>query len=111
MKQLDLFAIRPAKRPRRLPTNGTDTSAVAAERARHRAPSIGQRIFEYLAAIADGATDEELQDSLDISGDSIRPARGRLVELGLILDSRARRPTRSGTPAIVWKVTGRPWPV
>lgn len=53
-------------------------------------------------ALAEPGTDAELEERLGMRGDSIRPARVRLLELEAIIDSGERRPTSSGRPAIVW---------
>jgi hypothetical protein len=49
-----------------------------------------------------GATDDEVQDALHLSGNSERPRRLELVERGWLVDSGVRRPSRQHGPAIVW---------
>jgi hypothetical protein len=54
-----------------------------------------------------GATDQELQRLCRLSGDTERPRRVRLVELGLVEDSGQTRRGASGRKATVWTVTQR----
>lgn len=83
--------------------NAQRTSIAAAHRVLPRTGSIRRRIYDHLIAVG-GATDEELEDALHISGNSIRPSRGSLVDDGLVIDTGTERTTRSGNPAIVWMV-------
>ena len=50
------------------------------------------------------ATDEELANITSLSGNTCRPRRVELVELGLVEDSGLRRKTASGRNAVVWRV-------
>lgn len=50
------------------------------------------------------ATDEELANLLTLSGNTCRPRRVELVELGIVEDSGNRRKTASGRNAVVWRV-------
>ncbi len=50
-----------------------------------------------------GATDEEMQHSLEMPANSQRPRRQELVKLGWITDSGSTRKTESGAEAIVWR--------
>lgn len=49
-----------------------------------------------------GATDEELQDLLQMNPNTERPRRVELVRMGLVRDSGLTRTTRSGRKATVW---------
>lgn len=92
-------------RPDNLPHNHTATSKLAAESMKPFAGPQLMRVFRFLESRSDrGATDEEQQDALSMSGNSQRPRRNRLVELGRVKDSDNMRMTRSGNPAIVWIV-------
>jgi hypothetical protein len=51
-----------------------------------------------------GMTDTELQEELNMSGDTERPRRGELLKAGLIKDSGVTRKTKRGREAIVWVV-------
>jgi hypothetical protein len=79
------------------------TSARAAERALPRSGSKRARVFEYLQSTY-GATDEEIEHALELSGNTVRPTRISLVRDGLVVDSGLVRKTVSGNDAIVWRV-------
>lgn len=49
-----------------------------------------------------GATDEEVQDALDMNGNTQRPRRWELIEDGFVKDSGDRRLTRALRSSIVW---------
>ena len=49
-----------------------------------------------------GATDEEVQDALDMNGNTQRPRRWELIEEGFVKDSGTRRSTRALRSSIVW---------
>jgi hypothetical protein len=83
--------------------NAQRTSIAAARRTLPRTGSIRKRIYDYLQQ-SGGATDEQIEDALHISGNSVRPSRGSLVEDGLVFDTGTERPTKSGNMAIVWAV-------
>jgi DNA-binding transcriptional ArsR family regulator len=96
-------AERLATADRPLPHNGTPTSRAAAEGAR---PAAGSRRLQVLEAVKargdDGATAEELERALGLSGNTIRP---RLVELraaGLVRVTTRMRPTINGYDAAVY---------
>lgn len=95
----------PGKVPPKLPHNGTLTSKIAAQSMRSSAGAQQQRVLECLQQAGDaGLTDEELQAALDLSGNSERPRRRKLVELGLVKDSGTMRKTGSNHAAVVWCV-------
>ena len=79
------------------------TSRKAADRALPKSGTHRRRIYDYLQLVS-GATDEEVELALGISGNSVRPCRVTLVEEGWVKDSGTRRLTRSGNEAIVWVV-------
>ena len=61
------------------PTNGTATSTAAAKRMRGKAAVIRERIRQFIASRHTiGATLQEIEDCLEISGDTVRP---RVIEL------------------------------
>lgn len=51
-----------------------------------------------------GATDVQLARHLDMPGNSVRPRRGELVEMGLVEDA-GRTLIHDGNPHTVWQVT------
>ena len=67
-------------------------------------PHLAERILAEQAAMeARGATDGEIQDALDMGGDTERPRRWELQKAGMIVDSGMRRRTRSMRMARVWR--------
>lgn len=112
-----LFDVDPVPRgpqSRSLPHNGTPTSAAAAARAAGHADHDRGRILAWLRERGKtGATDDEMQVALDMSGNTQRPRRGELVEDRLVVaavdgDKKRTRPTRSGGPAQVWIAVSNP---
>lgn len=99
-----LFPDAPDPQPDKpLPHNRTATSKLAAAGMKPFAPKQGERVFEFIKAQGDhGATDEEIQTALKMTGNSERPRRHRLVEQRRVKESKNMRPTQSGTPAKVW---------
>jgi hypothetical protein len=80
-----------------------DTSVLAAWRAWPRSGTQRERVLRWVIDRGDhGATDDEIQDALRLSGNSERPRRLELVERGWLVDSGRRRPSYSHGPAIVW---------
>lgn len=84
----------------------SDTSSASAAKT---APKFSGRLVVALKMFAslhhNGATDEEGQSLLDLSGDSYRPIRVTLTKHGLVADSGRRRPTTNGRSAVVWVIT------
>lgn len=83
--------------------NAQRTSIAAAQRVLPRTGSIRKKIYDYLQTTG-GATDEQIEDALHISGNSVRPSRGSLVDDGLVYDTGREHPTKSGNMAIIWAV-------
>ena len=77
------------------------TSAAAALRALPRTGTYRKSIYDYLIQTG-GATDEEIEHALGISGNTVRPTRGSLVKDRLVVETDVERPTQSGNMAIVW---------
>jgi predicted ArsR family transcriptional regulator len=83
--------------------NGTATSRAAAESVKPHAATLREQVFEYIdrQSIV-GATADEIEADLELSGNTVRP---RLVELrrdGRICDSGNTRKTRTGRSAVVY---------
>jgi hypothetical protein len=96
----DALSIEPVEKT---PHNGTAPSRFAAELMKPHAARQRERVMEFILAAGDrGLTDEEIQEGLGLSGNSERPRRTRLVELGRVKDSGNLRMTRAGRPATVW---------
>lgn len=77
------------------------TSRAAAAGALPKSGTNRARILDYITK-AGGATDEELELALNLSGNTVRPCRVSLVQDGWVVDSGKRRPVRSGNDAIIW---------
>ena len=78
------------------------TSALAALNALPKSGSKRRRVYEYLKQTG-GATDEEIERALGISGNTVRPTRGSLVKDKFVVATELERPTLAGNMAIVWK--------
>lgn len=79
-----------------------DTSHNAAENATRRGPSQRKRIWEALQQLG-GATDYELSQATGILRSSAAKRRQELTELGHVIETAQRRPTDTGSLAIVWR--------
>jgi len=84
--------------------NARETSRWSAQRAYPKSGSRRLAVYEYIVRQGfRGATDNEIQESLRMSGDSQRPSRVKLLRDALIIDSGERRINSNGNPAIVWR--------
>lgn len=83
---------------------GSDTSKLAAiELDGTRRATLRAMVFRALRERGStGATDEELQQALRLQGNTERPRRRELEEVGLVRDSGVRRKTQAGKAAVVW---------
>jgi FixJ family two-component response regulator len=89
----------------RAPSNGTITSAAAADSLSPATLNAMQRrVLELLAAWPQGLTDEEIARALGMNPSTARPRRIELVRRGLIEQAGTRR-TTSGRMASVWQAT------
>lgn len=84
-------------------------SAAAAAAIKPDTSRLRGEVLKFITAqgIA-GATDEEIQLALGMSGNTERPRRRELEERGAIRESGAKRPTASGRKAAVWVATALP---
>lgn len=78
------------------------TSKVAASAILPNAKTLRAAVLNYLRAYG-GATDDEIQAALNMSGNTERPRRRELEQHGLVRDSGRRRLTHSGRQAVVWE--------
>ena len=53
-----------------------------------------------------GLTDFELAEIMGRQQSSVGKRRGELRDMGLIIDTKERRPSPSGASAIVWRIAG-----
>lgn len=82
-------------------TTDPDTSHTAATNASKRGPSQRRRTWEALIRLGE-ATDYELAEATHILRSSAAKRRQELQQLGHVIDTGKRRPTDTGTMAIVW---------
>lgn len=98
--QQDLFDPAP-EAP--LPSNYTDTSRAAAQRAKAKAPTDRATILAYIRRRGVlGSTVDEVETALGLSHQTASARVNQLRNDGWVKDSGGRRPTRTGTKAIVW---------
>jgi transcription initiation factor IIE alpha subunit len=87
----------------RAPSNGSITSAQAADSLSPKALNALQRKVLELLRATPGLTDEEMQKRLGMNPSTQRPRRIELARRGLIVTSGTRK-TSSGRNADVWRV-------
>jgi len=84
-------------------TGQSSTSRAAAVEAVPLTGGKRREVYEFIRACEDfGATDDEIQNALEMNPSTQRPRRVELVDQGLVRDSGATRQTRWGRPAVVW---------
>ena len=87
----------------------SDTSYEAALRILGTAQTKRGRVYRYIRDRKQlGATDEEIQFTLNMDPNTERPRRRELQIGKFIVDSGDRRLTRSGRKAVVWVSTETP---
>lgn len=90
--------------------NGTDTERAAALAAMPRKGSQRARVLERFQNDPYGWTDYELGEALGMFRWVAGTRRGELIRDGWpIVDIGERRPTDTGSSAIVWALRERPW--
>lgn len=91
----------------------SETSKAAARSVKSTRGKTMQMVLDRIRAFAGdpygdpGATDEEIQRDLGMSGNTERPARVALVQQGLVKDSLRERKTVAGRAAVVWVAVAR----
>ena len=86
------------------PAQNTDTSRAAARAIRPNAGTLRAMVRNHIILQGSyGATDQEIQQALNLSGDTERPRRIELWNAGFIVDSGFIRKTDSGQSAVVWR--------
>jgi hypothetical protein len=80
------------------------TSIAAALNALPRTGSIRRKVYDYFVSCGlRGATDQEIEAALRISGNTLRPTRGSLVKDGFIIDTGTTRKNHNNEDCIVWR--------
>ncbi len=99
--QQELFAPVP-------PAVHSATSVAAAVAIKPTANKLRKKVFEFIDAKRnEGATDEEIQIGLTMSGNTERPRRRELEKAGAIIRSTGVRLNKSGRLAAVFLATAR----
>lgn len=90
---------------------GSNHPATSHYAARLVAPRTGTMRSTVLKAIiragVNGMTDDEIRAETGMRYGSLGPRRRELVEQGWIEDAKVTRPSESGAPQIVWRLTQR----
>ncbi len=81
------------------------TSVAAADAIVPVASELRERVYAFLAACEDGATDMEIAAALNMLTDTARARRCELTDVGRVKDSGKTRPSPRGRQATVWVVT------
>lgn len=81
------------------------TSHQAAQRASTRAATDRALVLRIHQQYTSGLTDFELAEIAGRQQTSLGVRRGELRKAGLIVDSGHKRPSPSGSPAVVWQIT------
>jgi hypothetical protein len=80
-----------------------ETSRVAAGRIAGHAGTLRAAVLALLRERGEhGATDQEIQDALQLPSNTEIPRRWELVNAGAVVASGRKRKTRSNCPATVW---------
>ena len=80
------------------------TSVAAAEKVLPRTGSLKRKVYEYILAQGmRGATDQEIEKTLQIEGNTVRPSRVGLIKEGYIIDSGTTRKKHHNNDCIVWR--------
>ena len=80
------------------------TSVAAALSALPRSGTIRLKVYYYFVLRGlRGATDQEVEIALQISGNTLRPTRGSLVKDGYLIDTGTTRKNYNEQDCIVWR--------
>ena len=80
------------------------TSVSAALSALPRSGTIRRKVYDYFVDRGlRGATDQEVEIALQISGNTLRPTRGSLVKDGYLIDTGTTRKNYNQQDCIVWR--------
>ena len=99
-RRLPPLAVRVESDP---PHSGAETSRAAAEAIKPGVLTLRARVLRHIRECGDhGCTDAEGQAALEMSGNTYRPRRLELEQLGRIRQGKTTRKTPSGRSAVVW---------
>ena len=84
--------------------NAQRTSIAAAQKVLPKTGSLRRKVYEYILGQGlRGATDQEIEKTLGIEGNTVRPTRISLVKDGYILDTGTTRKNQHNNDCIVWR--------
>jgi hypothetical protein len=84
--------------------NAQRTSIAAAQKVYPRTGSLRMKVYEFILNQGmRGATDQEIEKTLGIDGNTVRPTRISLVKDGYILDTGTTRKNKHDNDCIVWR--------
>jgi transcription initiation factor IIE alpha subunit len=84
--------------------NAQRTSIAAAEKVLPKTGSLKRKVYEYILKQGlRGATDYEIEKTLQIEGNTVRPTRISLVKEGYIIDTGTVRKNHHNNDCIVWR--------
>lgn len=107
MTPQSLFPTEPSNKPPDdpLPHSGSPTSKAAAESMKPHAGQQREQVRQFFAERGElGATQQEVELALGISGNSVRPRCKELEQSGEIKNSDSTRPTLAKRNAAVWVI-------
>lgn len=83
----------------------SETSKAAAREIEPTLNELQRKVRDFFIFRGDhGATDEEIQLTLEMNPSTERPRRRELQVRGIVFDSGIKRKTKSGRAAVVWKI-------
>ena len=84
--------------------NAQRTSKATALRVLPKTGTKRSKVYEFILNRGlYGATDQEIQATLHMDGNTVRPSRGSLVDDQLVFDSGITRLNTNGEHCIVWR--------
>jgi transcription initiation factor IIE alpha subunit len=84
--------------------NAQRTSIAAAQKVYPRTGSLRMKVYEFILNQGlQGATDQEIEKTLGIDGNTVRPTRISLVKDGYIMDTGTTRKNKHDNDCIVWR--------
>jgi transcription initiation factor IIE alpha subunit len=87
-------------------SNLSKTSVRAAIKTYPRSGTIRIKVYHFLIRRGlDGATDQEISITLQISENTVRPTRKTLEIDGFVRDSGLTRKNRNGNDCIIWRAS------
>ena len=85
--------------------NARPTSLAVAEKVFPRSGSLRRKVYDYFVSCGNhGATDQEIELNLNMSGNTVRPTRQSLQKDGYIIDTGLIIKNQNGNSCIVWSV-------